>query len=427
MKKRRAFIVVSYPPDSRDLERFGLKDFQKAGYVAELVDMSEVFFPLRAAMSTQSRKSNRVLRICTLAELNKFSKTLVGRDLLILATFPNGYATLRQLIGMKLIFSSPATLGLRVGSHSVPVKPEKSPALSERLRKLINSARITIEKARTEKLTRGNQFLGRLIAEKLFLRVLSPFKRLLFGRKADFVWFGTEIPSSLGYLVGKNTILRRIHHLDYDQVLEAEETIPPTENAGIVWIDPMGPFHPDILESRVQYKDMKSWINEIRSLLFALEMTFDTRVSVAAHPRSTSKSLRNTYHGFRVFRDETYNLVRHSSLIVSAGSTALGWGALHKKPMILVMPTSEHPYARDIILAQSAALHIPILFLPADIDKLRVPPVDYESYDSYVKKFLKPTSSKEAPFWPQVIESVELSAPNRPATREKLGRFALEV
>lgn len=413
LKKGRVFVVVSFPPDSRDKERFGLKGFQEAGYVAELIDMSQVFFPSRAAMA-EGQKDVGVTRVCTLAELSRFVRSLFGTDLIILATYPSSYTTIRQLLGMKLLFSAPASVGLRVGSHSLPVKPEEGfLSFSRRLTKAIDSAKVTIQKAHVEKMTKGNAFLAQLIAEKLLLRSLLPFKSLLLRRKADYVWFGTKIPSTVGHLIGKKTRLLRIHHLDYDKFLEVQKHSPTTKEAGIVWIDPMGPFHPDILESRIQYDDPKTWINEIRSLLKALESTFGVRVSVAAHPRSTSQSLKSIYRGFDVFRDQTYRLVRHSTIVVSAGSTALGWGALHEKPMLLAMSRGEHPFCRDVILAQSAALRIPVLYLPSDLGKLQVPSVDRQAYASYVEEFLRPANSRTTPFWTQVIESIESPTPNR--------------
>ena len=92
-------------------------------------------------------------------------------------------------------------------------------------------------------------------------------------------------------------------------------------------------------------------------------------VRIAAHPRSDYKSKPFKY-SLPILKDQTFELIKQASVVVSHGSTALQWAVIMRKPIIMVTTDemNEIEWAGLRVIISRKLVEQPInLLIPKDI------------------------------------------------------------
>ena len=208
----------------------------------------------------------------------------------------------------------------------------------------------------------------------------------------------------------------RVHSFDYDYVLNDKTPNDKLNNySGILFLDTYAPLHPD-----TDYHNGKNniltpdnYYHAINKGLFSLQKESGHDVVIAAHPRSDYDNLDIKYFTFPTIKNQTYQLVKQSSIVVANVSLSLHWAILMYKPIILVT-TDEFANSRD---HTEKIVHIIANILGKKVINLDQIPdnfqwdsqltVDKIKYNKYINNYLKDPHVPEKRVWDIVIDRIE--------------------
>ena len=133
-------------------------------------------------------------------------------------------------------------------------------------------------------------------------------------------------------------------------------------------------------------------------------------VKIAAHPRSDYEKKPYKY-SYPILKDQTFELIKKASVVVSHGSTALQWTVYMRKPIILVTTDEMNKSIfRQTTEAFAFALGKDVVNLnriPKKYDWKSQLFVDETKYQNYIETYVKQPGSAEKPLWEIVIDRME--------------------
>lgn len=154
-----------------------------------------------------------------------------------------------------------------------------------------------------------------------------------------------------------------------------------------VFLDEFNPYHPDNKLNGYTFCK-KKYYSELNLLFSRIEKKFNLNVYIAAHPRSNYKIIGNPYSNRLIFKNKTDYLIRQSKFVIAHASTALNFAVLNKKPVLLVKSKNyPHRYNKSISVF-AKELNCETVFIDDKIREYKLS-IDKNSYDMYVKKFIK--------------------------------------
>ena len=208
----------------------------------------------------------------------------------------------------------------------------------------------------------------------------------------------------------------RVHSFDYDYVLNDKTPNDKLNNyTGILFLDTYAPLHPDSDYSNVKNKILTpdNYYHAINKGLFSLQKESGHDVVIAAHPRSDYDNLDVKYFTFPTIKNQTYQLVKQSSIVVANVSLSLHWAILMYKPIILVT-TDEFANSRD---HTEKIVHIIANILGKKVINLDQIPdnfqwdsqltVDKIKYNKYINNYIRDPNIPEKRVWDIVIDRIE--------------------
>lgn len=202
--------------------------------------------------------------------------------------------------------------------------------------------------------------------------------------------------------------MRFIHTLDYDEVIALGPSLPGRD-IDALYIDSMGPLHPDFAVSDVPVLvDPVQWFEEVNRGLSAFERHTGTRVSVAPHPRSRRADVAEWYGGRQVVSVGTPEAIARSRVIIAtSGSTSLGLAAALATPAIAMRTTGIHRMHQPELESYRQALDLP--YVDATAESISWPAVrlNPDRYESFVSEYIKRPGTPNTPFWEQVVEDIK--------------------
>lgn len=264
--------------------------------------------------------------------------------------------------------------------------------------------------------TNINYFISRLVS-KVLVNPLSlagaVFNRIpaqLLGVKPmDFLIMGGDKayrrnPTSIG--------TKFIHGctFDYDLYLlqkRKEETHAECQYKGdIIFLDNYAPFHPDIYifyEGGVAPFGPEQYYSTLVEFFEKVENLFDSRVVIAAHPRSDYESLPDYFDGRKVVRGATQNLVKNSKWVITHESTAVSFAVIYRKPILFTtLNCIEEVYTRYALkhdIAHSLCKNPVNLDSPGEINWQAELEVNQQAYKLYLDSYIKCPSAPEKTCW----------------------------
>lgn len=397
----RVVLVVESPLSDRDAERFGVWTLKDAGLRVEVWEVSPLTLP-SSELQSPSRPSNVVVRrFADSSELLEGCLSLSRDDLVIfiMGIYVGDVARCRLVL--QAISASEARLG-GVLRRSPWEKFQVTHAYSSDwptplfvyLRARIGLATAIIG-------------VWRWGASQPGIRALRRRKNRV--RPLDFAWVATSTQSLDPLLIGRHTTVRRIHTLEFDS-LRNLKSHPDVAAGRILYIDGMGPLHPDniSLEFKVGNRPASDYFGQLCRAFDQIEGLTGNRVVVAAHPRAKLGELDPHYGG----RDVVYGstaaaLDTCKFVLMSHASDAVSLVVALRKPVLVISCSSDLRYERRRIselskklsLTQFDTENVPAEFVEPSVDTL--------AYDRFFRKHVKVPNSIRGSFWEVVADDAK--------------------
>jgi hypothetical protein len=175
----------------------------------------------------------------------------------------------------------------------------------------------------------------------------------------------------------------------------------------IVFIDQMGPLHPDVLLLDLTFGvSMEIYSAMVCRGLAHIERQLGLQAVIAAHPRATPGILEPWYEGRTIVYGESIRLIANAEVVVAEASTSLGIAVLCRRPIVLMSAAVFFPESQMYTHAFARALSTDVL----DLDASELPPlsldVDENAYHRYVEQFVKRPDTADVPFWSVVASEI---------------------
>jgi len=307
---------------------------------------------------------------------------------------------------LRLISATPARLA-SISSGHLPTT-----ILPGKLTSLRRSHAARIFSLLTEP-SRWNTIPRRLAASLIVPKVGLQRRLHLRGsiRPLDHIWVGTMVSGIAPVFIDASTTITYIHTLDYDLVLAlraaCEQSTPR-----LVFIDSMGPLHPDyVVHETSGGISIETYSDIVCRGLDQIETRLGTEVVIAVHPRAAVGVMEPWYGGRTLIYGQTPELIADATaVIVAEGSTAIGLATVFQRPLVLLSSSTSDSFIQRMNRAFAQALATPLI----DLDAPELPPitldVDADVYAHYVEKYIKRPGTLEKPFWSVVASEINSGA-----------------
>ena len=304
------------------------------------------------------------------------------------------YGALRDLL-----LSSPA----RLGAVSAGSRPPRSPNVA------LPTTRVRLARAWTEVKS------GRMSARAALRRISVVVRESLGGEKPqlasrervlDWAWTGPGPDVIDSTLVGPVTTVRVLHSWDYDS--ELRNPVRGESRSGIVFIESMGPLHPDFEVLRLfPYLTPEVWFSYVTSELATIEQRVGEPIVIAAHPRARDGELDSWYPGFHVTYGKSRDLIAHARLVLAAEpSTALGFCAMYETPALLLRPPRAFPDHLEDLASYEESMGLATVSareFPSDWERLSAPG---DKREKFLSLCIRNPNAPRKLFWETVAEDI---------------------
>tara|TARA_Y100001970_G_scaffold289189_1_gene418723 strand:- start:1342 stop:2562 length:1221 start_codon:yes stop_codon:yes gene_type:complete len=249
-------------------------------------------------------------------------------------------------------------------------------------------------------------------------KIISSIKERVIQIKAKkfhpdyFVVGGNKLISTIN---DKKTIIIKAHNYDYDYFLKGDHVKENKSSKYLVFLDEDAAYHSDYKRLEIQpFVRADNYYPIIDHGLDKIAKSLKLDIKIAAHPKSNYDSKLVKYK-LPTIKNNTFNLIKDSDVVVGHSSTALQWAVVLKKPIIF-LTTNEienSPYAKhwkQLINNFASILEKKVINLN-NISNLtnfeNYLNVDHKKYELYIDSYIKTKGSQEKKLWNIIIEHLE--------------------
>ena len=219
-----------------------------------------------------------------------------------------------------------------------------------------------------------------------------------------------------------------IHSLDYDTSIAFRRGLegqrPVTEDI-CVFLDEAATHHSDFHIVGMKPANPARYFPAMNQLFDAIEKTLGLTVVIAAHPRSRYESMPDVFHGRRVVKGSTLDLVARCKLVVMHVSTSLSYAVLFRKPVLPVYIAGvPKNYALNFMVdVMSAAIGNHALNLDKDelLPSVLQRQCNLSKYAEYERRYVKSDGLGDFQTWEIVARTLKTIPPGNassPALQE---------
>jgi len=202
--------------------------------------------------------------------------------------------------------------------------------------------------------------------------------------------------------------IQQFNYFDYDTYLKSKDTLIESKSY-IVFLDINLPYHSDQkalgikpIEPEIYYSSMNKYFDEI-------EKKTSMKVIIAAHPKSQYD--KNVYGGREIIINETNNLVKNSSIVLTHTSSSFVFAVLHNKPIIFLLSDEIERVYPEIIVnpVEYLTSQLGCLLTNIDHDNLSYSDIqiDKEKYDLFKYNFITSKESENKFNYEIFLETLE--------------------
>jgi hypothetical protein len=379
MKINRIIFIIQDRFTKRNMERFGIQRLMNRGFNVEVWECSPFLMPVLFEEFTPPDSLTFVG-----FKLFHSEKLLLGSidgltfNDVVLTCLGNTQIKTRRIY--KRISEKNIHWGACL-SGRMPISVEMQ-GFSSRATRLCENPKLVFE------------FLFRKLPVNLF--GLRPFQFLLVSGAAPTL-------HCFPGLIDSRTEILNAHGIEYDLYLKNREQDILSKSDKVVFLDTCGPFHPDRAIFKTQFPcSEKEYYSNLNFFFNMIETKFGCRVVIAAHPKSKYEEMPEFFEGRQVLRGETHNLVKDSKFVITAGSTAVYFAVMYKKPIIFLAlnPDCANEFDLKINPIASALGKSPLCWSKnSSVDLEAELGIDEEKYSQFMESYIKKTGSPKRYSW----------------------------
>lgn len=243
-------------------------------------------------------------------------------------------------------------------------------------------------------------FINKILLKYYYLFGIAPASIILLGGEKT-----AECPS---YPIDKKTTRLWAHYLDYDIYLQLKTENKDSEKFGGVFLDQYLPFHPDYIHMGVDFPLLPDvYYSNLCKFFAILESNLDSRIVIAAHPRSDYGNLPDYFCGRSVIKGRTADLVERSSFVITHTSTSIHYAILFHKPVVIITNDKLEKMisGKNILGLYNQVIAAELKKNPINIDHEyefnweKEMKIDEEAYRRYKNLYIKKEGTPEQPVW----------------------------
>lgn len=401
---KKVIFITNYPLESRDAKRLGFEIWVSQNYEIQVWDISRYYYKnlQNITMDLYKSKNIEIFKIKKIFKIKSELKKVTKGDVVVVCGTTNKLQSVSTFLIFYLISNSQAVFS-NVLWGDLPLHNEQSlKSIASKINTLFSLKSLDIVKLMR-------------VSYSIFWREFSSLNfgkyklRKIIGIKAfDFVWLGTLPDRVPKIFISEKTKFIYIHNLDFDKIIAVEEKNVRSKSS-IVLLDSMGPLHTDYMaEDRLPSIGSELYSQLVRNILDKIENKFDTKVIIAAHPRTNFDICEKLYGNREVFFNQTAELISQSNaVIIIDGSTSVGFAVYWKKPIIIIKSNKFDIQTKNLneYLIQLLNPNVIDLDLPFTLENIRSADVDL--YDEYFWQYVKKPNTPKKYFWQIVISELE--------------------
>jgi hypothetical protein len=208
-----------------------------------------------------------------------------------------------------------------------------------------------------------------------------------------------------------NPSIIKAHNFDYDYFINQDTPEIYLKDGGIVFLDGDEAYHSDYVHLGIKpYVTAVNYYPAMSAGLSQIAEALSCDVKIAAHPRSDYQSKPYKY-SLPILKNQTFELIKKASVVVSHGSTALQWAVSLRKPIILVttdeMNKSIFRHTTEAFAFAFGKEVINLNRIPKKYDWKSQLFVDETKYQNYIETYVKQPGTPERSLWDIVIDRME--------------------
>lgn len=398
----RLVYVVESPFSERDAHRFGVRLFQSLNRDVEVWEVGSLTLPKSDLQQATRPVDVSIRRVERIAELQAMCAELQQGDwvLPLLGVYVREFQRCSAVL--RALCASPAFLGGVSG-----IEPWNTFDLSPAFAREYPPVEFALRLARD----RLAGAVLRSLSRVLNMPGVRAFRRHRYGfRPLDRIWTATSLAMIDPIFVGARTVTSFLHAWDLDRVMEIE---PPSATEGdcIVYIDGLGPLHPDsvTLGLEVELPSVEEYFAPKRACFDWIEERTGLPVVIAAHPRAPGGGVLEGLYGHRavVYQATAEAIARSSLVLMSHPSTAVTLAAALRKPVVVMTCDADHRYQQWGQRQLAKALHLDTLSVDRLPTSFGVPAIDVAAYSRFFTSFIKRPGTSQGSFWNLVAAHID--------------------
>jgi hypothetical protein len=218
-------------------------------------------------------------------------------------------------------------------------------------------------------------------------------------------------------LVDQHTKVTQLHEIDF----EAAQGVRFCRQGGAVFLDQMGPLHPDYAWRGITpVAQVTQWFERINVGLDEVERQMSCGVKIAAHPSAPPGLLEEYYQGRVVQYGRTAELVAGADLVIVAeGTTAVNLAVIFERPVLILSTDLAHPSNRALNSRYLRELKLQEF----DLDSLEPPrlhlQIDKPAYEAFMAKHVKAPRSVDGSIWDCIAIDMSMEAAMHPHREDR--------
>jgi hypothetical protein len=387
MNKRqfeKIYFVVQAPPTKRDYERFGFDLLQKRGFKTVFLDVTYFINPKYQRESTGDWiDSSFHQRINNRKQWIGFLQSIDVENVLFVDNVGFHRASLDLFLFME-----------KFRIHYAALWVNNIPQPRYPLKNILFKKDVFVS-------------IFQAVRKRLVQRKLKDYHPtyIMAGGRADVERFSKGINGSK---------LIWAHAFDYDRYLTfmAQKLDSILKDSYLVFLDEGYPTHPDFsLKGMMKnpFLSVQHYADSMESFFSVIEERCDLKIVIAAHPKSAYEMIPGLFKGRKIIKGKTLELVAHSKGVLGHSSTSINFAVLFKKPVAFLLPQEiQGSYHAKMIEAFAAALSQ----VPYTLDRIKdfnpesYQVIDDQSYDNFLKQYIKAGDFSEKMFWDIFADTV---------------------
>lgn len=229
----------------------------------------------------------------------------------------------------------------------------------------------------------------------LFVKEMGFIKPYDYIFKAgEYGYFGLGIGSEIDIKKAKTT---EVNTVDYDQFLIHKQLQVVCEEEYIVFLDQYLPYHPDASFFKIKTVEPQPYFKEVNGFFDRLELATGKKVIIAAHPKAELYKEFNPYNKRAVFFNQSNDLVKGASLVLTHVSTAICFPVCYEKRIVLLMSNYLNDVFPQYIPVVNSVVNVcgATLIEMDKIEEIYIPDqINLEKYSDFKYKYLTSIESE---------------------------------